>query len=222
MQSCSNSSYKSYVFGLCYLYNSFLAFLALMTRSLGILFFNIIHHSIYRGKMDTFSSFSNLVPWQNPQMLESEYTSISLKVKDEMNPTKPCWAFQSCPWACCCCCAEVQLSQNHPFTCQKIFPPPGDLQFWCFKTPHEVLNSMLTPARLMSGCQITDAGLGFYPCWEMNRIWRSGKWERAVSSFSPALISAFTPHVRLWTKWLLINFQFEIIKLMQVLKGFYF
>lgn len=129
------------------------------------------------------------------------------------------------PWQAMLSLPEL-LQSIHPFTCQKISffspPLPGNLQFWCFKTPHEMLNSLLTPARLISGCQISDEGLGFYPCWEMNRIGTSGKWEREISSFSPALLSGFTPQVRLWTKWLFINFQLEIITLMQVLKGFYF
>lgn len=99
---------------------------------------------------------------------------------------------------------------------------PGYPQFWHCRAPDEVLNSMLTPTRLMSECQITCARPRFYPCCEMNRIWRLGKWEREILSFSPSLINGFTPHVRLWMKWLFINFQFEMIKLIQVLKGYYF
>lgn len=78
MGNCSNNKRFSYFFGLCYIS---ITLLALMTWSSCILFFEIIHRSSYRGKMETFSPFSNLTPWHgdqlNLQMLESQCKPIS-------------------------------------------------------------------------------------------------------------------------------------------------
>lgn len=74
-------------------------------------------------------------------------------------------------------CWSPAVSVTH-FPVRKTFFPlllSGYLQFWCSKTAPEVLNSTLTSTRLMPGCQINDAGLRFYPCSEINRIWTSGE-----------------------------------------------